>query len=222
MNVKHHEINPKLEKVLSKAKLKYDFIEDCLLIYGSIPIPIFSQVSRSFDKSANLSMSLQARSGATFVIGNSESLKRLENSDTFKKICRNHWQTVLNKANGNKDDQFYSKLPENVRQWFEAGNQGASSRTLMNMTLGKVLGFYDEDYMFYCPHDFYDFKRCLELVKMVPEVKDHFYLISQYSKRWAHIINHFDELTLIVKQAELNQINLQDISDAEKALLRVD
>lgn len=81
-------------------------------------------------------------------------------------------------------------IKDKVLHWCFTGFTGSSSLTLAAIATGHdsiIHGFRR-------PYDTSDFFRCYELVKIVPEVKDHFDKVKEVFPEFGPIIDHWDEL----------------------------
>jgi hypothetical protein len=75
-------------------------------------------------------------------------------------------------------------------QWFVSGDTGISSicivATIMDLDIAKR---YQDT-----PMDPIDFSRCLRLLKAVPELREHLYLMVDVSEEWDKFMLHWAEL----------------------------
>lgn len=76
-----------------------------------------------------------------------------------------------------------------VLQWFANGEKGISSEAIATTICG-LDGGYRKD----TPSDPSDFKRCLLLLKAVPELRCKLHLMRSVSKEWNTLIDHWDEI----------------------------
>jgi hypothetical protein len=81
-----------------------------------------------------------------------------------------------------------SSLEKQVLRWYATGQTGLSSKAMACVACGIVPTDASP------PCDPADFNRCLKLVAMVPEIKDHFHMIATLSKTWEKIISRWDEI----------------------------
>lgn len=91
-----------------------------------------------------------------------------------------------------------SDLAMKVLQWQATGNVGVSSATMASIALGMKKNFYGS--YFRPPSDPSDLNRCMKLVQRIPEIKDSFPLIASECPRFAPVIQHWDELTRLLKK----------------------
>lgn len=87
--------------------------------------------------------------------------------------------------------------------WLANGERGLSSEAIVQRLTGVPVDV-DEltrpngvtDY----PHDSGDFRRCVELLKRVPEARRHLPLMADVSPQWAAIVSHWDELERLLEE----------------------
>lgn len=79
-------------------------------------------------------------------------------------------------------------------QWLANGQTGQSSKAMMINLLcnQRIKGASDH------PWDPSDFRRCLLLLKTVPEFKEKISLMADVSETWARIVNHWDEIEQVL------------------------
>ena len=89
-----------------------------------------------------------------------------------------------------------SSTVSEISEWFVNGETGISSSAMAAVALGHK----PKDKM--APLDPADLNRCMKLVNHCPQVKRAFPEIRNLSKRWATVIDHWDELsTMFVEEA---------------------
>jgi hypothetical protein len=81
-------------------------------------------------------------------------------------------------------------MERKICQWLLTGETGVSSKTMVC----AALGIAPKDKTCNWPHDMGDFGRCWKLVKVVPELRDHFSTIAGLSPAWASVIREFDTI----------------------------
>jgi len=91
-----------------------------------------------------------------------------------------------------------SELAMKVLQWQSTGNVGVSSATMASIALGMKKNFYGS--YFSPPSDPSDLHRCMKLVQCIPEIKDSFPLIAEKCPRFSPVIQHWDELTGLLRK----------------------
>ncbi|PPC84697.1 MAG: hypothetical protein CTY38_01220 [Methylotenera sp.] len=217
MNTLNHQeaLRAKLEKILGTSPNPYHLMSDCLIVYGSVPIDSFVSITKLFSKTAAIDISSQANANATIVIGEPLNIEALRKSEAFKTLCSSSWQKYMLDLTG-KD--IYPTLPEPIRHWFETGRIGCSARTLLNRSLGKQYGFYDkDDYTHDSPLDIYDFKRCAELVKAVPELTQHLPVMTKVSPLWAYAVERWEHFNLELDKVERGEQALSEVASAYKS-----
>ncbi|AGQ28775.1 hypothetical protein M495_14490 [Serratia liquefaciens ATCC 27592] len=89
-------------------------------------------------------------------------------------------------------------LAMKVLKWQSSGRVGVSSATMASIALGLKKPFYGDQ--FSPPWDPADLTRCMKLVECIPEIRDHFQTIGKRCKKFAPILDHWDELVEMVKQ----------------------
>ena len=82
-------------------------------------------------------------------------------------------------------------LHQRLIDWFVNGETGLSSSHMAAVAAG-VHGTGD------WPRDPSDLRRCVQLVRAVPEIKSHFSSIADSGPQWAAIIRNWDELAALV------------------------
>lgn len=75
-------------------------------------------------------------------------------------------------------------------KWLAHGEQGRSSKTMALVAQGKP----PRDSFSNWPHDPDDFKRCIGLLAIAPEVREAFPKIADLSPQWRVIIENWDRL----------------------------
>lgn len=81
-------------------------------------------------------------------------------------------------------------LDRKILEWFALGEVGASSSAMAMAAAGLKRQTWGPS----APYDADDFKRCLLLVKQIPEIRESFPAIAKLSPVWAGIIEHWDRL----------------------------
>ena len=75
-----------------------------------------------------------------------------------------------------------------VMQWFASGETGMSSTCIASTICGLETRYT------YTPSDPDDFKRCLLLLKAVPELRSYLHLMRSVSVEWDTLMNHWDDI----------------------------
>jgi hypothetical protein len=76
--------------------------------------------------------------------------------------------------------------------WLEKGERGASSEAIFNVLSNVHNGDYPlRDH----PHDPDDFKRCYNLLQIIPEWRQDLYRMKDVSKTWNRLVDNWDTLT---------------------------
>ncbi len=89
-------------------------------------------------------------------------------------------------------------LAMKILQWQAKGHVGVSSATMASIAAGLDTNFYGGS--FGAPHDPSDMLRCMRLVDDIPEIRNYFPLIAERIKVFRGIIEHWDELVLVMNK----------------------
>ena len=81
---------------------------------------------------------------------------------------------------------------ERIIQWLCSGETGLSSKTMVCIHTGNEM---DGDWGFRAPSDVADFRRCWELLQLVPEVKNSFALIAEKCPAFKGVIENWDAIS---------------------------
>lgn len=95
---------------------------------------------------------------------------------------------TLKRRVGEESRQPEQAIAEKVLNWFANSRVGLSSKTMAMVACGIIP---DEVHH---PYDPDDLSRCIVLLDMVPEVRNHFDAISDLNNKWASLIQHWDEI----------------------------
>ena len=94
-------------------------------------------------------------------------------------------------------------LNEKLLDWFFSGKTGMSSQCMAARLTGrKILHSH--------PSDSGDFKRCLELLDAVPELRSRLSGMRHVSKQWAALVEHWDEIEKKVRADDDDTYELMD------------
>lgn len=77
------------------------------------------------------------------------------------------------------------------------GETGLSSKTMICIHTGNEM---DGKWGFYAPRDVSDFRRCWELLQLVPEVKNSFALIAEKCPKFKGVIENWDVISAAYKR----------------------
>lgn len=80
-------------------------------------------------------------------------------------------------------------MKDKIINWLAFGERGASSEAIAFKMLGK-----DGKWPAWTPSDPSDFKRCLKLLRDVPEIRPRLHEMRDVSERWAKLIDRWDEV----------------------------
>lgn len=84
--------------------------------------------------------------------------------------------------------------------WFITGDTGLSSKcmaaTIMSQSATLSIKSYEARAY---PLDGSDLNRCVKLLKKVPELREHLWMMSQVSPHWDILVKHWDELEKILE-----------------------
>lgn len=81
---------------------------------------------------------------------------------------------------------------ERIIQWLCSGETGLSSKTMVCIHTGNEM---HDDWGFHAPSDVADFRRCWELLQLVPEVKNSFALITEKCPAFKGVIENWDAIS---------------------------
>lgn len=89
-------------------------------------------------------------------------------------------------------DKDFREMAAKIAVWLVSGDAGISSKTMAVLALGAAdhVNFIRLD----APHDPSDFGRCYRLVKLIPQIREFFALISIKVPTFAGIICEWDSL----------------------------
>lgn len=81
-----------------------------------------------------------------------------------------------------------------VAEWFVSGDTGISSKSIAAVMCGANVQKIED----YPPADPSDLGRCLRLLEKFPEWKPRMHEMAAVSKRWAHVLPHWDNAAAIM------------------------
>ena len=82
-------------------------------------------------------------------------------------------------------------INENVNAWLQDGERGISSEAIVSKLAGiNISGKWG----LLAPCDPSDFKRCMDLLKAVPEFRPRLQEMSEVSEYWKLLVKNWDEL----------------------------
>jgi hypothetical protein len=79
---------------------------------------------------------------------------------------------------------------DQILRWFAAGRGGVSSRCIAFTMLGIELPAFGR----WTPSDPSDFCRCLKLLRIAPEIRQHMDAMRAVSKEWSTLVDCWDEI----------------------------
>lgn len=140
-----------------------------IAVYGSVPLSVLPGLMEIFKANGHdkIQPSLAQNIGASFVFGSKKGLER--------------WRKEL--AAG------ASHLPP-LDRWMKTGDTGTSSLTIASVLSGASLMRQGPS----LPRDPSDFRRCLDLLKAVPEYRPRLQEVADRYPRWERLIAEWDEL----------------------------
>jgi hypothetical protein len=83
------------------------------------------------------------------------------------------------------------EITNNAKQWLAHGHRGLSSEAIFSKMTGMALSRLWQNQH---PCDPADFKRCMDLLDMVPEFANRMQEMKEVSEQWAAVVDHWDEL----------------------------
>ncbi len=107
----------------------------------------------------------------------------------------------------NLPDMNQSK-EERIEWWIKNGNHGDSSNYMLNTFRLSSKTKKDKHHFikFPLPHDVYDFRRCLELIKCVPEFRKNFNKLSVSSFGWELLIDNWNSIENLFEKGDFDSI----------------
>lgn len=83
--------------------------------------------------------------------------------------------------------------------WIRHCNRGISSEVIFETLSGNLL--LDDDWGYSTPQDAGDFKRCYELLQLIPEWRTRLNEVAEKHPHWKLIVEHWGELESLFKEA---------------------
>lgn len=88
-------------------------------------------------------------------------------------------------------------------EWLANGERGLSSEAIVQRLTGTPVDTqWDENGVTDHPRDPSDFRRCVELLKNVPEARPHLHLMADVSPQWARLVAHWADLENLLAEEE--------------------
>jgi len=82
-------------------------------------------------------------------------------------------------------------------QWLASGERGISSNTLFTELTGvDALGTWMRSH----PHDPSDFRRCLQLLEIAPELRPKLFQMRSVSKEWERLVGHWPKIEKTLRE----------------------
>lgn len=99
-------------------------------------------------------------------------------------------------------------LLQRVDWWYKYAEKGLSSECMFYHFAKKLLpdsNYAKMEAYTNNPHDPDDFKRCYNLLQVIPEWKKHINIMKDLSREWSNLVDHWDTLT---KMYETNDLDM--------------
>ena len=84
--------------------------------------------------------------------------------------------------------------------WLAAGERGLSSEAIVQRLTGIKVNTGRHEGAVEHPHDPSDFRRCVELLKVVPLARTYLPLMADVSPQWARIVADWDDLERLLAE----------------------
>jgi hypothetical protein len=116
-----------------------------------------------------------------------------------------------------------TSTPESLLRWLIDGEKGTSSifmtHTVYGLPKQDPHSYFDPaEYSF--PVDAADFRRCYELVELVPEIKSHFDKIAATGEEWRVLIEEWDRLSeLLINNDKHLRAEIRELVLTEQVLV---
>jgi len=85
------------------------------------------------------------------------------------------------------------EISKKAQDWLLFGEHGASSEAIFTKLTGMP---FNNSH----PSDPSDFRRCMLLLKQVPELKSHLNEMAKVSPAWDALVEHWDEIASLLKK----------------------
>lgn len=90
-------------------------------------------------------------------------------------------------------------MREKLISWLIYGERGISSEAMCAVFLGKHPNMRWASFGNH-PRDPNDFKRCSDLLKAVPEARNHMHRVARLSDAWKNLVDNWDELEELLEE----------------------
>lgn len=136
-----------------------------------------------------------------------EMIKQIDAFNNLHRNCKPVWKQP--------EADLSMPIEERMKWWTENGEFGTSNQTIFSvLSIGKTKDIkFDYDKLIKClippteydaPHDPDDFRRCLLLLKNIPEWKSRLDELKTISPVWAKYVENWDKLTAMFEHNDEN------------------
>lgn len=171
----------RIETITSRhgEEIKVHFVgQSSILVFGSIPMDMFSKLTRLVPKDAVADPDLARMAQANFAFGLPDDLAQLREQ-----------YAPLAKA---RESRKHEGLSEALINWLATGQRGTSSNTIVSHLTSynaNSKGFGHDH-----PHDPADLIRCRRLLEACPELAARFHLMRNVSPVWSALVDNWEDL----------------------------
>lgn len=151
---------------------------NCILVFGSVPIRAFVKINKLAPKNSIISPRLAELAECNLAMGLPKDIDKLS-----KQLEPQALQRVA---------AAHSELSHEAIKWLAIGEHGSSSKCMFYYFTGikQNADFDDKAY----PHDPSDFRRCRLLLEQVPEFKPKLSKMAGVSDIWKSLIDSWEVL----------------------------
>lgn len=128
-----------------------------------------------------------------YPIGIKEMTEKINDFNKLHAKCKKTWQQPMAVPTW--------PAHQKISFWLEHGERGLSSETICQSCGGVPLKSRGNH-----PLDVDDFKRCYNLLQMVPELKNKLDQLSNWSVTWEKLVNNWDELTQLYEAKKYEEV----------------
>lgn len=100
--------------------------------------------------------------------------------------------SLLNSIQEKREKNDICLNPFLVIDWLRSDQVGMSSKFILD----SILKLEDSEYAE--PYDWSDFQRCDNLLKTIPELKEHFSIMKSKSNYWSDLVDNWDEISSLI------------------------
>ena len=161
--------------------------DGCTLVFGSMPVTDLVALTKGAGDQV-MSPDLARLAGAQFAWGLPEDVDAL--SDALR-------QSALASIPTPDDGGPWSRLSDAEKRWLAAGEQGLSSCAIVFKLTGYRPEMLEPWEGYPYPHDPDDLRRCLLLLRDVPDVASRIGEMASCSPQWAALVGAWGELSVL-------------------------